>query len=207
MKKSILILFIIPMVMSLSLYAQFEDISLNDIKSYELVNPVPKMVLDQKYSNKSYSNIYANLYIDDKVKEITAYDYSIRLDIKLRKESNETFTGSINVDNKFSWITIHKYSQSFELSNVDGSLRASKWGDNYSISGNIRNNTGGYKYINLNLYKRFSDEFSFMINSGGINLYFDKYVLNGNFDDSVYSKKTIAYLMSVVFAIELDTLK
>ncbi|MEF3280591.1 MAG: hypothetical protein K6357_06465 [Elusimicrobiota bacterium] len=148
-----------------------------------------------------------NVYFNESIKEISGYDYSKRIEVNLRKAFEGEFNGSVNVENKFEWINIRKFGDSISFSNASGNLNANKWGDNYSISGNIKGEDGKYKYISLTVYKRFSDEFSFAINSYGINIYFDKYSVNGNFDETLYSKKTIAYITSMIFAIEIDSIK
>jgi len=195
------------MLVSVSLYAQLEKVNINDIKSIELAEPVPHNIIDITYSSRGYSNIYANVYLNITTREIRANDYSLKMGIQIRKNGDSSFNGNININNKFLWININKVSSSFQLSNIDGYLRADKWGENYSISGNIKDQSGKYNYINLNAFKRFSDEFSFAINSAGINIYFDRFTVTGNFNDSIYSNRTIAYIISIVFAAELDGIK
>ncbi|HOJ87107.1 MAG TPA: hypothetical protein PLN68_09300, partial [Elusimicrobiales bacterium] len=81
-----------------------------------------------------------------------------------------------------------------------------RWGESYDITGNVKDENGKYKYINLTVFKRFSDEFSFAINTGGLNIYFDKYSVNGNFDETVYSKKIVSYIISMVLTVEADNM-
>lgn len=201
MKKIMFLLFFIS---CLELYAQFDNINITKIKNIEgIVNP--EMNIDLKYS-KSYTNIWMNVYINQSIKEVNAYDYSKQIEVKLRKVFDTQFDGDINVDRKFEFLNIRKLSNAYEFSNYNGYMRIARWGENYDISGNVKDENGKYKYVNLTLFKRFSDEFSFAINSSGITLYFDKYSINGNFDENVYTKKTVAYIISSVLAVYADNI-
>lgn len=116
------------------------------------------------------------------------------------------FNANIRVDNSFEYLNIRKFSNAFEFSNHNGNLRLARWGENYDLTGMLKDKDGKYKYIDLVVYKRFSDEFSFAINSNGINMYFDRYSISGNFNETYYSKNMIAYIVTMVLSISVNDL-
>jgi len=205
MKKIILVISLISL--NSVVFAQFEDINIAKIKEVEVEGVSnPGLAIDTK-SSRTYTNIWMSVYVNEAGKEIRGYDYSKRIEVDIRKIFDNEFNGSIMVDNKYEWVNPSKFGDSISFSNAGTYLNANKWGDNYSFSGNVKDEDGKYHYVNLTLYKRFSDEFSFVIQSGGIYLTFDRNSVNGDFDESQYPKKVIAYIISVVFTIEADTIK
>ncbi|HOL63360.1 MAG TPA: hypothetical protein PK103_08360 [Elusimicrobiales bacterium] len=185
-------------------FGEFEGTNITKIKELDNISN-PKLIIDAKYS-KAYTNIWMNVYINESMKEINAYDYSKQMEIRLRKVFDTNFEANLNVDRKFEYLNIRKFSNAYEFSNYNGNLRIARWGESYDITGNVKDENGKYKYINLTVFKRFSDEFSFAINTGGLNIYFDKYSVNGNFDETVYSKKIVSYIISMVLTVEADNM-
>ncbi len=204
MKKYFLL---VPIFLTTYLYSQFEGVKITRIKDVELKNPVPKLAIDNKYSKKSYDNLWLNIYFNESLKEVRGYDYSKRIEIEVKKAGEGNFSGNVKVDYKYEWLTIRKTGNSYNLLSTFANLRADKWGEHYSISGNVRDENGKYNYINFTAYKRFSDEFSYYISQGGLTLYFDKNSVNGNFNDEMYSKKAIAYIIALMFSIQIDNIK
>jgi len=57
------------------------------------------------------------------------------------------------------------------------------------------------------LFKRFDDGFSFNISGTGLYLNVDRYDISGNFDETIYSKKILGYILSTILAIEANNIK
>lgn len=190
-----------------SKYFLIKDINpkVSDINIPQNIPILPK--IDAKYSSKAYS--YVNMYINVSpyMKEIRGNDYKNGIDVTVREAYKGRFDANIRVDGKYESFSISDYNGYLTFSNAYGNLRASRTGDNYYVNGNIRGDDGKYYYVNATIYKKYADEYSYDLNSTGINLDFSKYSVNGNFNDQFASKKVVAYLISMVFSMQIQNIK
>jgi len=121
---------------------EVEDFKISNIKEAKIEIPVPKMEID-KSKNNSY--LWFHTYINESIKEISGYDYTTRIDIRVRKVFDNQFQADLRVDNNFEWITIRKiFDKDFDVSGSAGYLNAREWGGNYNISGNLRDEKGNH---------------------------------------------------------------
>jgi len=184
---------------------EIEDFRISDIKQAKIEIPAPKMEID-KSKNNAY--LWFHTYINESIKEISGYDYSTRIDIRVRKVFDDQFQADIRVNNNYEWVTIRKvFNKDFDISGSAGYVNAREWGGNYNISGNLRDENGKYQYLNLTMFKRFDDGFSFNISANGLYLNVDKNDISGNFDETIYSKKVLGYILSTILAIEANNIK
>lgn len=155
-------------------------------------------------TSKAYQNVWMSVRNNQSWQEAEAYDYSSRIETRVRKVFDGQYDVSIHTDLKYEWATIRKnFGKDFQLSGSGMYLSMNEWGGNYSVSGNVQDQNNQTKYINLTLHKRFDDG-SFNITGAGIYLNIDPNSVNGNYDDQQYSKKAIAAVISLALAARLE---
>lgn len=176
------------------------------IKNVEsMIKPVvPK--LDLKYLSKVYSFIDMSVNVNNSMKEIRGSDFRNKIEVDVRKSYTGRFDGYIRIDGMYESIYISNYSNSFSISTSYGNLRATKQADNYYISGNVMGNNGQYQYISLTVYKRYSDDYSYEISTTGLDLDFSSYSVGGNFNDEMYSKRALGYIIALVFSFQVENI-
>lgn len=152
---------------------------------------------------RQYTSLWMSVRNNVSFKEVQARDFAARIDVTVRKVFDGRFNVDLRVDNSFEWATIRKpFNNDYRLSGAGMFLNMDEWGGNYNISGNITEN-GQTKYINLTMHKRF-DEFSFNVNSYGLNLQIDKTSINGSFETGQYSKKAVAAVVAFALAVQAE---
>jgi hypothetical protein len=170
---------------------------------FPLPAPVPQKI-DKKSPDKTYTHLWMNIRQNPSWKEAEAYDYSNRIETRVRKIFDNRFDVTMNVDMHYEWSSIDKvFDKEFHMFSHGINLRMNEWGSNYNVSGSVTDANNQYKYINLTMYKRF-DDFSYSISGFGIYLNIDRYNINGNFDDKEYSKKAIAAIVSMALALQIE---
>ncbi len=183
----------------------FKNISVFEIKEVglpQLKAIIPK--LEPKYSSKTYAFMDMSVSISIPMKEIRGNDFRNKIEIILRKSFNNRFDGFLSIDGKHESFYLSCYSGVFFLSTPYGSLRANLYGQNYYINGSVKNDEGRYQYINLTVYKRYFDDYSYEISETGLDLDFSSYSVGGNFNDEMYSKRVVSYIITMVFAFQLE---
>ncbi|MCX5785452.1 MAG: hypothetical protein NTX59_07170 [Elusimicrobia bacterium] len=179
----------------------------SDIKQQEISVPAP---VAQKAEpavkteqTRAYTNLWMNINNNVSMKEVEAQDYMARIDVTVRKVFDSQFDVNCRVDNNYQWATVRKSGNTnYQLSGSGMFLSMDEWGGNYNISGNVTEN-GQTKYLNLTMYKSF-DEFSFNVNSYGLNLSINKTGINGSFDTTQYSKTAVAAVVTFALAVQAD---
>ena len=203
------ILYLVLAVASAPNAYAFDLVSLraSDLKQQEITVPAP---VAQKTESavtigqaRVYTNLWMNINNNVSMKEVEAQDYMAGIDVTVRKVFDNQFDVNCRVDNKYEWATIRKSGNTdYQLSGSGMFLSMDEWGGNYNISGNVTEN-GQTKYLNLTMYKSF-DDFSFSVNSFGLNLTINKNSINGSFDTAQYSKSAVAAVVTFALAVQAD---
>ncbi|MCX7642001.1 MAG: hypothetical protein N2Z20_05140 [Elusimicrobiales bacterium] len=189
-------------LIKLSLMNEINMSNLRNIEISQIKNISPRV--DLKYTSKMYS--YLNMYINKitSIKEIKGADYRNGIEVSIKKVYDGRFDGNIRIDGRYEMISYLNYSSYLSIHSSYGNLRASKTGDNYYINGSIRSDDGKYNYINVAAYKKYNDEYSYNVNGTGLSLDFSNYSVTGNFNEQMYSKRAIAYLIGMIFCLQLE---
>ncbi len=205
MKILISLVFILSFVDSIHAF-QLNNIKASnlDLSEIEIIQPTAtSAALETKTNNKTYTNLYMSIYNNSSWQESTANDYSARIEVRVRKVFENQYDAYSRVDMDSSRDQIRKvFENSYQFSGMGTYLNMNEFGGSYSISGNVRNETGT-KYINITLHKQF-DDFSYNVSGGGIYLNINKHSISGNFDTKQYSKKAIAAIVSLALAVQQD---
>jgi len=201
--------YLILAVMAVPNAHAFDLISLkaSGVKQQEISVPAPvaqKVEPSVKTAQtRQYTSLWMSVWNNVSFKEVQAQDFMAKIDVRVRKVFDGQFDVDSRVDNNFDWAVIRKiFNNDYQLSGSGAFLSMNEWGGNYNISGNMTEN-GRTKCINLTMFKRF-DEFSFNINSRGLNLYIDKTSINGSFDTREYSKKAVAAVVAFALAVQAE---
>ncbi len=185
---------------------QLSDIKASDLdlSEIEITQPAATDAASEiKTENKTYTHLYMSIYNNSSWQESTANDYSARIEVRVRKVFENQYDAYSRVDMDSSWDQIRKvFENSYQFSGSGTYLNMNEFGGSYSISGNVRDESGT-KYINVTLYKQY-DDFSYNVSGGGIYLNINKYSISGNFNTDQYSKKAVAAIVSLALAVQQE---
>jgi head-tail adaptor len=206
MKILVSLVFILSFVNSIHAF-QLSNIKAADLdlSEIEITQPTETSADSaSKTENKTYTNLYMSIYNNSSWKESTANDYSANIEVRVRKVFENQYDAYSRVDMDSSWDQIRKvFENSYQFSGFGTYLNMNEFGGSYSISGNVRDESGT-KFINVTLYKQ-SDNFSYYVSGSGIYLNINKHSINGNFDTEQYSKKAVTAIVSLALAVQQDT--
>lgn len=175
-----------------------------DIKASGITAPVPSpAAVPAAPALKQYQNLWMNVYTNPSWKEATANDYSAGIEVRVRKVFDTMFNADVRVDMKSEYLNLNKFGTNFSLSGSGMNLNMNEWAGNYNISGNVMGAGNQYNYVNLTLYKGF-DAYSFNVSGFGLNMNVSRYGINGNYDDTQYSKKAVAAIVTMALAAQVD---
>ncbi len=205
MKRTILAVLFLTLASS-SYAFELQTLGSADIKASEITAPVPSPAsVPDAPALKQYQNLWMNLYTNPSWKEATASDYSAGIEVRVRKVFDTMFNADVRVDMKSEYLNLNKFGTNFSLSGTGMNLNMDEWGGNYNISGSVLGADNQYKYVNLTLYKGF-DNYSFNVNGMGLNMNISQYGINGNYDDTQYSKRAVAAIVTMALAAQVDKL-
>ena len=152
---------------------------------------------------RHYTSLWMSIRNNVSLKAAEAQDFMARIDVRVRMVFDGRFDVDSRVDDNFEWATMRKiFNNGYQLSGSGTFLSMDEWDGDYNISGNVTEN-GRTEYINLTMHKRF-DDFSFNVNSCGLNLSINKTSINGGFEPKEYSKKAVAAVVAFALAVQAE---
>lgn len=154
-------------------------------------------------TQKQYQNLWMSVYSNPMWKEAQAGDYMAGIDVRVRKVFDTMFNADMRVDNNNEWVTLNKFGNGFSLSGTGMNLNMSERGGNYNVSGSVTGADNQTKFVNLTLFKGF-DSYSFNVSGMGLNMNISRNNISGNYDDTEYSKKAIAAIITLALTAQVD---
>jgi len=173
-----------------------------DIKAAGIAVPAPGPAAP---AVRQYQNLWMSVYSDPSWKEVSANDYAAGIEVRVRKVFDTMFNAEIRTGAAGDSVSINKFGGSFSLSGSGMSLNMNEWGGNYNISGSVTEAGNQTKYVNLTLYKGF-DDYSFSASGMGMNMNVSRLSISGNYDDTQYSKKALAAVVTLALTAQADKL-
>ncbi|MDO8805566.1 MAG: hypothetical protein Q7R35_14195 [Elusimicrobiota bacterium] len=168
--------------------------------------PQPAITAPEPAAAEKVSSQYIWLRINNYTAGgIQAYDYSLKLDVVVRKTSAGYFyvDSGAGAGESYGRGVIRVYGKDYQLTGDGMSLDLKRAGGGYAVSGNVRGDNNQYQFISLTFSDR-SDAFSYDISGYGMYLSSDRGGISGTFDAGRYSKKALSAVASLLLALQLD---
>jgi len=181
---------------------ELEGVKVSDIKDL----PQPAITAPEPAAAEKASSQYIWLRIDNYTAGgIQACDYSLKLDVVVRKTSAGYFyvDPGAGAGESFGRGVIRVSGKDYQLTGDGMSLDLKRAGGGYAVSGNVRGDNNQYQFISLTFSDR-SDAFSYDISGYGMYLSSDRGGISGTFDSGRYSKKSLSAVTSLLLALQLD---
>ncbi|HBA61669.1 MAG TPA: hypothetical protein DCZ92_12810 [Elusimicrobia bacterium] len=178
---------------------------LQGIKAADIKNPgnsVPA-ASPAVSANKNYQSLWMSVYLNESFKESQASDFSQGIDVRVRKVFDTTFNVSVRAGNNYEWLSLNKFGSNFSLSGSGVNLSMNNWSGNYNVSGSVYGDDNKAQFVNLTLYKGF-DGYSYSVSGFGLNLNIGRNSISGSYDDTQYSKKALAAVITLALAAQVD---
>lgn len=181
---------------------ELDGVKVSDLKDM----PRPAITAPEPAAAEKIPSQYIWLRIDNYTAGgIQAYDYSLKLDVVVRKTSAGYFyvDPGAGAGEAFGRGVIRVYGKDYQLTGDGMSLDLKRAGGGYAVSGNVRGDNNQYQFISLTFSDR-SDAFSYEISGYGMHLSSDRGGISGTFDSGRYSKKALSAVASLLLALQLD---
>jgi len=173
-----------------------------NIKNTEIPVPTAGPVVS---ADKQYQSLWMSVYLNESWKEAEASDYSQGIDVRVRKVFDTTFNVSVRAGNNSEWLNLNKFGSGFSLSGSGVSLNMNGWNGNYNVSGSVYGDDNQSQFVSLSLYKG-SDGYSYSVSGFGPNLNISRNGISGSYDDTQYSKKALACVITLALAAQVDNM-
>ncbi|MEW5905173.1 MAG: hypothetical protein AB1734_00150 [Elusimicrobiota bacterium] len=147
-------------------------------------------------------HLWMSVRHNEYVKEAQASDYGARIESRVRRDFNDSFSVNNRVGNDYAWASIRKWQDNYTYSGSGSYVTMNCYSNSCNISGNVREG-GNTSYINAFVSRRF-DDYSWSISGSGLNLYTDKHSINGNYDPDRAPKQAVAAVVSLLLARSID---
>ncbi|HNW45633.1 MAG TPA: hypothetical protein PKI19_14120 [Elusimicrobiales bacterium] len=181
---------------------ELQTIKSADIEAAGITAPAPA-ASPAAAVQKQYQSLWMSVHCDPSWNESEANDFSADIDVRVRKSAGTFFDASATVDGKYLNLNLSKFVRNFSLSGPGISLSMNEMGGNYNISGNVTGDDNQTTFVNLTVFRSFN-AYSYSISGMGINMSATQNSLNGQYDDSQYSKNAVAAVVSLVLAAQVD---
>ncbi|MDO8806335.1 MAG: hypothetical protein Q7R35_18115 [Elusimicrobiota bacterium] len=135
-------------------------------------------------------------------KEVEANDWSAQMEARVKETFKDSYSVSLRAGMDSAWGSIRKTGSYYSLSGSGIFLNMSGSNGSYFINGTVTEN-GKMTNVSVNVSKRF-DDFTFNVFGSGLNLYTDRNSINGNYDTDRFSKKSVAGVVSMLLAVQLE---
>ncbi|KAF0125348.1 MAG: hypothetical protein FD189_1702 [Elusimicrobia bacterium] len=147
-------------------------------------------------------HLWMSVRHNEYVKEAQASDYGARIESRVRRDFNDSFSVNNRVNNDYSWASIRKWQDNYTYSGSGSYVTMNCHSTSCSITGNVREN-GKTSYVNAFVSRRF-DDYSWSVSGSGLNLYTDKNSVNGSYDTDRAPKTAVAAVVSLLLARSID---
>ncbi|MDT8286298.1 MAG: hypothetical protein RQ748_04225 [Elusimicrobiales bacterium] len=147
-------------------------------------------------------HLWMSVRRNEYIKEAQANDYGARIETRVRRDFNDSFSVNNRVDNDYAWASIRKWQENYTYSGSGSYLTMNCYSASCNISGNVRAD-GKTSYINAFVNRRF-DDYSWSVSGSGLNFYTDRNSVNGNYDPERAPKKAVAAVVSLLLARSID---
>ncbi len=147
-------------------------------------------------------HLWMSVRHNEYVKEAQATDCAARIESRVRRDFNDSFSVNNRVDNDYSWASIRKWQDTYTYSGSGSYVTMNCHSANCNISGNVREN-GKTSYISAFVSRRF-DDYSWSVSGSGLSLYTDKRSITGNYDPDRSPKTAVAAVVSLLLARGID---
>lgn len=202
MMRKIACLLLFPALSSSLCAFELEGVKVSDIKDL----PRPAITSPEPAAPGKIPSQYIWLRIDNYTAGgIQACDYSLKLDVVVRKTSAGYFyvDSGAGAGEAFGRGVIRVYGKDYQLTGEGMALDLKSAGGGYAVSGNVRGENNQYQFLSLTFSAK-ADAFSYDIGGYGIYLSSDRGGLSGTFDSGRYSKKSLSAVASLLLALQLD---
>lgn len=173
-----------------------------DIKNTEISVPAAGPVVS---ADKQYQNLWLSVFLNESWKEADANDYSLGIDVRVRKIFDAAYNVSVRAGNSYESMYLSKFGSGFSLSGAGVNLNMNGWNGNYNVSGSVYGDDNKVQFVNLTFYKGF-DGYSYNVSGFGLNFNIHRSGISGSYDDKQYSKKALASVITLALAAQVDNM-
>jgi len=147
-------------------------------------------------------HLWMSVRHNEYVKEAQANDYSARIESRVRRDFDGSFSVNNRVENDYGWASIRKWQENYTYSGSGSYVTMNCYSTSCNINGNVRAD-GKTVYLSAFVNRRF-DDYSWSVSGSGLNLYTDKHSINGNYDPDRAPKQAVAAVVSLLLARGID---
>ncbi|HOI43722.1 MAG TPA: hypothetical protein PK523_12320, partial [Elusimicrobiales bacterium] len=140
-------------------------------------------------SKAASQHLWMSVRHNEYVKEAQANDYGARIESRVRRDFNDSFSVNNRVDNDYGWASVRKWQDNYTYSGSGSYVTMNCYSTSCNVNGNVRAD-GKTFYVNAFVNRRF-DDYSWSVTGSGLNLYTDKHSINGNYDPDHAPKQAV----------------
>lgn len=200
--KNILSAAVLTFFAASSYALELQPVKTADITGMEV--PAAAQAMPAAAVNRQYQNLWLSVYTNEAWRESEASDISSGLDVRVRKVSDGMFDVSARAGNATEWLNLSKFGSGFSLSGSGVNLNMNGWSGNFSVSGSVYGEDNKPQFISLSFFG--SGDYSYGISGAGLNLNVNRSGISGSYDDTRYSKKALAAVVTLALAAQVESM-